>query len=277
MKKLLALLLVMAMALSLAACGECDHEWEKATCEEPKTCSECGETKGEPLGHDWEEVDGEMVCAECDEVCDHKFKDGECKYCGMAEDEEGGAAIQVPEEDDEPVITEPSQAPTETPSYSSCTSGGEFTFTWEEYESLLNATLLDQGSSLQVYFDHIDSDGDALYYVYNTATGYDEDAFFMYLLFDDYDDTLEEVMLFCPLDASEAELSYFIELTVAASTAADWDMTYSEACNIYSLDPIYEDEVSMITEYYPRDVVHLLMLDGENMMIYYTICSENNY
>ncbi|MBR4462461.1 MAG: Ig-like domain-containing protein, partial [Erysipelotrichaceae bacterium] len=31
----------------------CDHEWTDATCTEAKTCSKCGETEGDPLGHDW--------------------------------------------------------------------------------------------------------------------------------------------------------------------------------------------------------------------------------
>lgn len=84
MKKILCLLLVCAMLLGLTACGECDHDWEKATCEEPRTCSKCGETKGEPEDeHDWEEDDGEMVCSWCGEECDHEFEDGECQICGM--------------------------------------------------------------------------------------------------------------------------------------------------------------------------------------------------
>lgn len=39
----------------LAACGH-EHVWEPATCTEPATCSECGETEGEPLGHSWQEA-----------------------------------------------------------------------------------------------------------------------------------------------------------------------------------------------------------------------------
>lgn len=52
MKKLISLLLVLAMAGSLAACGH-EHEWIPATCTEPKTCSVCGKTEGQPLGHTW--------------------------------------------------------------------------------------------------------------------------------------------------------------------------------------------------------------------------------
>ena len=39
------------LALSLAGCGH-QHSWEDATCDTPKTCSECGETEGEALGHE---------------------------------------------------------------------------------------------------------------------------------------------------------------------------------------------------------------------------------
>ena len=31
---------------------QCKHEWIPADCTTPKTCSKCGETEGEPLGHD---------------------------------------------------------------------------------------------------------------------------------------------------------------------------------------------------------------------------------
>lgn len=43
------------------ALGYCtgEHEWTDATCETPKTCSTCGKTEGDPLGHDW---NAESVC-----------------------------------------------------------------------------------------------------------------------------------------------------------------------------------------------------------------------
>ena len=40
---------------------ECEHEWVDATCTAPKTCSKCGETEGEALGHTY--VEG--VCSVC--------------------------------------------------------------------------------------------------------------------------------------------------------------------------------------------------------------------
>lgn len=50
MKKLVLMILALAMVLSMAGCG-CDHQWEEATCQAPKTCSLCGQTQGETAGH----------------------------------------------------------------------------------------------------------------------------------------------------------------------------------------------------------------------------------
>lgn len=37
------------------------HTWTDATCDKPKTCTECGTTEGEPLGHDYQNG----VCTRC--------------------------------------------------------------------------------------------------------------------------------------------------------------------------------------------------------------------
>lgn len=56
-------------------CGETEgeplgHTWAEATCTEPKTCSVCGETEGEALGHDWIDATHETpkTCARCGET-----------------------------------------------------------------------------------------------------------------------------------------------------------------------------------------------------------------
>ena len=73
------------------------HEWEKATCEEPKTCERCGETKGEPLGHEWIEASCEApkTCKRCKktegEALPHEWKSATldapktCINCGATE------------------------------------------------------------------------------------------------------------------------------------------------------------------------------------------------
>ena len=50
MKKLICLLLTTAMVVISTACSH-EHEYAEATCTEPETCTICGETKGEALGH----------------------------------------------------------------------------------------------------------------------------------------------------------------------------------------------------------------------------------
>ena len=43
------------------------HEWEPATCTEPKKCSICGATSGEALGHNWRPANcvSEKICLTC--------------------------------------------------------------------------------------------------------------------------------------------------------------------------------------------------------------------
>lgn len=52
LSKAIQILLILVFCLILSGCGH-QHEWVEATCTEPKTCSTCGETEGEPLGHSW--------------------------------------------------------------------------------------------------------------------------------------------------------------------------------------------------------------------------------
>ena len=83
MKRLLAMLLAIAMVLSLAACGgdsgaaseagkEPDHvhQWKEADCEKGKTCIDCGQTEGEPLGHNYTEANYQdaSTCTLCGAV-----------------------------------------------------------------------------------------------------------------------------------------------------------------------------------------------------------------
>ena len=49
----------------------CEHDWNDADCDTPETCSICGATQGEPLGHDY--VNGD--CTRCDAVLTSSFED----------------------------------------------------------------------------------------------------------------------------------------------------------------------------------------------------------
>ncbi|MBR4549868.1 MAG: hypothetical protein IKO83_08145, partial [Oscillospiraceae bacterium] len=106
MKRILAILLVLIMALSLSACHK--HHWEDATCENPKTCSVCGKTKGDPLGHNW----------------------GEPSY-EWAEDLSSVTATRVCKNDPAHVETETVEAAAEVTKPATCTEPGESSFSAE--------------------------------------------------------------------------------------------------------------------------------------------------
>lgn len=75
------------------------HAWAAATCEEPKTCSVCGETEGKPLGHTWAEAacTEARTCSVCGategEPLGHNWKEANyqqpktCSVCGETEGE----------------------------------------------------------------------------------------------------------------------------------------------------------------------------------------------
>ncbi len=86
------LALIVAM-LTMTACGH-EHTWTEATCDTPRTCSECGETEGEALGHDWMEATCESpkTCSRCGktegEALEHQWIEASfeapqtCSLCG---------------------------------------------------------------------------------------------------------------------------------------------------------------------------------------------------
>ena len=86
-----------------SVCGETEgeplgHTWEDATCTEPRTCSVCGETEGEPLGHTWEEATctAPKTCSVCGETegkpLGHTWEEATCtapKTCSACGETEG--------------------------------------------------------------------------------------------------------------------------------------------------------------------------------------------
>lgn len=73
MKKILrAVCYFLLFCVLLRACGiivleSHKHDWQEATCTQPRTCSGCGETDGEPLGHRWSDATCTfpMICDTC--------------------------------------------------------------------------------------------------------------------------------------------------------------------------------------------------------------------
>ena len=73
------LLSAVLCVVGLSSC-ECSHEWNEATCLEPRTCSKCGAKEGSALGHDWKAATTEAPKT--------------CSRCGLTE---GEALIAVPD------------------------------------------------------------------------------------------------------------------------------------------------------------------------------------
>ena len=69
--------------VTLVGCAH-EHTWKEATCTEPKTCSKCGETEGEPLGHVWQDptCSKAKACERCGEkegyALGHDWKEATC-------------------------------------------------------------------------------------------------------------------------------------------------------------------------------------------------------
>lgn len=86
--------------LCLTACGH-QHNFNEATCTEPKTCVSCGETEGEALGHKWEEADctNSKKCLVCGTTegnpLGHTCEVGTCGRCGEVINKELITAIFI--------------------------------------------------------------------------------------------------------------------------------------------------------------------------------------
>ena len=83
MKKVLTLIAVLCMAVMVfTGCFEstpaCEHNWTEATCTAPQTCSLCGETDGEALGHTEETITGTAATCTTAGLTDGK----KCSVCG---------------------------------------------------------------------------------------------------------------------------------------------------------------------------------------------------
>lgn len=104
MKKVWISLCVLVLCLSCSGCC-LSHDWAEASCTSPETCTKCGETQGEALGHD----KGEFVTAETDLVAAVAKYEARCTRCeavmeskeetmSKLYDEETGLFLFTPEE-----------------------------------------------------------------------------------------------------------------------------------------------------------------------------------
>lgn len=88
MKKRLTIVTILVIFI-LTLCGCCEHDWEDATCTEAMTCTLCGETEGEALGHD--EGDWSDWGIDEDNLVYERTK--WCKRCEKISSRESGEAV----------------------------------------------------------------------------------------------------------------------------------------------------------------------------------------
>lgn len=88
-------ILTAMMLLMLTACG-CEHVWQDATCDTPKTCTSCGETEGTALEHIWNNSSCTPICSLCGAedaaLTSHAWVDATCtapKVCALCSATEG--------------------------------------------------------------------------------------------------------------------------------------------------------------------------------------------
>ena len=84
------ILMISTLVLLLSACA-CEHEWQDATCTNPKTCVKCEEIEGDVLPHQWGDATctTPKTCMECGEKTgtplSHQWNEATCvlpKMCG---------------------------------------------------------------------------------------------------------------------------------------------------------------------------------------------------
>jgi len=85
MKKILPIgVMLICIICPILFTGCCSHDWAPATCKDPETCRECGETRGETLAHTFEDATcvKPQTCSECGktegEALGHDFLDATC-------------------------------------------------------------------------------------------------------------------------------------------------------------------------------------------------------
>lgn len=108
MKRSLLLGCLTASLLMFAFSGcSCEHEWQEATCTEPKTCAKCGETEGEAHGHEWQEATCTepkicMVCGKTEgNALGHTWQEATCvkpKTCSICSVTDGEPLEHTPGE-----------------------------------------------------------------------------------------------------------------------------------------------------------------------------------
>lgn len=115
------ILYAVLFCILLRACGiitltDHEHEWQEATCTEPRTCAACDKQEGEPLGHDWQEATctAPKTCDRCGETegncIGHNWADASCteaEHCSVCGKDRHWYSIPLGHEWRDATCTEP--------------------------------------------------------------------------------------------------------------------------------------------------------------------------
>lgn len=228
-------LLIVVLFCLLTGCS-CDHDWLDATCEEPRTCYDCGETKGKPAGHDWMDATCEepKTCLECGETKGnpkaHNWQDATCQQpmtcaeCGKSEGEPTAhnwvdATFDTPK-------TCNSCGTTEGEPLSSAYVGeklyanGEFLITYDIFAELYRHHVLED-LGLTMEQGNI-TDTATMYYFYNSR-GSRQD-FYLMLQFD-RDHTLTGISIVEDLDISDDQMELALRAFYGAGNLVNPNLT----------------------------------------------------
>ena len=93
--------LLLLTGLLLTGCS-CEHEWQRSTCQAPRTCIRCGETEGKIRAHEWgntacHEPEGCIVCGTTEGMeLTHEWQE-DCRICIHCGRDERPADDRFPE------------------------------------------------------------------------------------------------------------------------------------------------------------------------------------
>ena len=100
-KRAVCVVCLLALMMLLTGCG-CEHEWQRSTCQTPRTCIHCGETEGKVRGHEWgntacHEPEGCIVCGTTEGMeLTHTWQ-ADCRICIHCGRDERPADDRFPE------------------------------------------------------------------------------------------------------------------------------------------------------------------------------------
>lgn len=258
-KQILTLSFLIISSIVLTGCG-CKHEWNEATCLEPKTCSECGETEGDVSDHLWEEA----TCLEPKKCTICETTEGEPigHVAGYWEIENYNYIEAVQEECKRCNYCSEIMEQTKT-NMDSLHDNTKFLFTMNEFNERLNY-IFDNESELYSLKSQVIDSGDTIGVVIT------KDTKSFYILFNnenkDFVESEEERSIQNILVLNEGEVDdAFVMGVVGTIMACDPLNNLEDSMNV--LEDVIERAKSDSEDYYEKNGVTYVLVKADDMVI----------